>query len=41
MGDDLWTSRFILNRIAEDFGLVVNLDPKPMPVSVAYLGMRT
>lgn len=31
MGDDLWMSRFLLNRIAEDFGVVVSLDPKPIP----------
>lgn len=31
MGDDLWISRFILHRVAEDFGVVVSLDPKPIP----------
>jgi len=31
MGDHLWMSRFILHRVAEDFGVVVSLDPKPMP----------
>lgn len=31
MGDHLWMSRFILNRVAEDFGVVVSFDPKPMP----------
>ena len=31
MGDDLWVSRFILHRVAEDFGVVATLDPKPMP----------
>jgi len=30
MGDDLWMSRFLLHRVAEDFGIVVTLDPKPM-----------
>jgi glutamine synthetase len=30
MGDDLWMSRFLLHRIAEEFGVVVTLDPKPM-----------
>lgn len=24
-------ARFILHRVAEDFGVVVTLDPKPMP----------
>lgn len=28
--DDLWVSRYILHRIAEEFGVVVTLDPKPV-----------
>jgi len=31
MGDDLWMSRFLLHRVAEDFGVVVTFDPKPIP----------
>ena len=31
MGDHLWMARFILQRVAEDFGVVVTFDPKPMP----------
>jgi len=31
MGDELWISRYILHRVAEDFGVVVSLDPKPIP----------
>lgn len=31
VGDDLWMARFLLHRIAEDFGVVATLDPKPMP----------
>jgi glutamine synthetase len=31
MGDHLWMGRYILHRVAEDFGVVVTLDPKPMP----------
>lgn len=31
MGDHLWMSRFLLHRVAEDFGVIVTLDPKPMP----------
>lgn len=31
MGDDLWMARFLLHRVAEDFGVVVSIDPKPMP----------
>jgi len=30
MGDQLWTARYILHRVAEDFGISINLDPKPM-----------
>ncbi|XP_055371233.1 glutamine synthetase 1, mitochondrial-like [Condylostylus longicornis] len=29
--DDLWVSRYILQRITEDFGLTVTFDPKPIP----------
>jgi hypothetical protein len=32
MGDDLWMARFLLHRVAEDFGVVASLDPKPMKV---------
>jgi len=31
MGDDLWMGRYLLHRVAEDFGVVVTLDPKPIP----------
>jgi len=31
MGDHLWMARFLLHRVAEDYGVVVSLDPKPMP----------
>ncbi|KAJ8670656.1 hypothetical protein QAD02_001915 [Eretmocerus hayati] len=27
--DELWVSRFILHRVAEEFGVIVSLDPKP------------
>ena len=30
MGDHLWMARFILQRVAEDFGIIVTFDPKPM-----------
>ncbi|XP_012280293.1 glutamine synthetase 2 cytoplasmic [Orussus abietinus] len=29
-GDDLWMARFLLHRIAEEYGVVVTLDPKPV-----------
>lgn len=31
MGDHLWIARYLLHRVAEDFGVVVTFDPKPMP----------
>ncbi|XP_070540569.1 glutamine synthetase-like [Ptychodera flava] len=31
MGDHLWMARFLLQRVAEDFGVVVSFDPKPIP----------
>jgi glutamine synthetase len=31
MGDHLWVARYILHRVAEDFGVVASLDPKPIP----------
>jgi len=31
MGDELWMSRYLLHRVAEDFGVNVSLDPKPIP----------
>ena len=31
MGDHMWMSRFLLERVAEEFGIIVTLDPKPMP----------
>lgn len=31
MGDHLWVARFLLYRIAEDFGVKVSVHPKPIP----------
>jgi len=31
MGDELWLGRFILHRVAEEYGVVVTMDPKPIP----------
>ncbi|KAL3871877.1 hypothetical protein ACJMK2_039876 [Sinanodonta woodiana] len=31
MGDHLWVARYILHHVAEEFGAVVSLDPKPIP----------
>jgi len=30
MGDDLWMARYLLERVAEDFSVVVSFDPKPI-----------
>lgn len=30
MGDQLWMSRYILHRVAEDFGVIITFDPKPI-----------
>ena len=30
-GDDLWVSRYLLNRVCEKHGVVVSYDPKPIP----------
>lgn len=30
LSDMLWTARYVLHRVAEDFGVVINLDPKPI-----------
>lgn len=29
-GDQLWMSRYILQRVAEDYGIIVSFDPKPV-----------
>ncbi|CAM9659268.1 unnamed protein product, partial [Chrysoparadoxa australica] len=30
-GDDMWMSRYLLDRVCEDFGVIASLDPKPIP----------
>jgi len=30
MGDQLWVARFLLHKVAEEFGIIASLDPKPM-----------
>ncbi|KAK4517800.1 uncharacterized protein ATC70_001145 [Mucor velutinosus] len=30
MGDELWASRYLLERVAEDFGTIVSFHPKPI-----------
>ena len=41
MGDDLWVSRYLMQRIAEDFDVQVTLDPKPIPGDWNGAGMHT
>lgn len=36
VGDDLWIARYLLHRVAEDFGVIATLDPKPMPGLVFF-----
>ena len=31
MGDHLWMARYLLDRVAEDFGVKITYDPKPIP----------
>lgn len=31
MGDQLWVSRFLLHRIAEQYGIKITFAPKPIP----------
>lgn len=31
MADQLWMSRFLLNRVAEEFGAIISFAPKPIP----------
>ena len=30
-GDQMWVSRYLLQRVCEAFGVIVSLDPKPVP----------
>jgi len=30
VGDEIWVARWLLHRIAEDYGVVISTDPKPM-----------
>jgi len=31
IGDHLWISRYLLNRVGEELGIVISFDPKPIP----------
>ncbi|KAF2628640.1 glutamine synthetase [Macroventuria anomochaeta] len=41
MGDQLWMSRFILHRVAEEFGAKVTFAPKPIPGDWNGAGLHT
>ncbi|KKY21587.1 putative glutamine synthetase [Phaeomoniella chlamydospora] len=41
LGDQLWMSRFLLNRISEEFGAVVTFNPKPIPGDWNGAGLHT
>jgi len=41
LGDQLWMSRFILHRVAEDFGAKVTFAPKPIPGDWNGAGLHT
>ena len=41
VGDQLWMSRFLLNRISEEFGAVVTFNPKPIPGDWNGAGLHT
>ena len=40
-GDDMWMSRYILQRVCEDFQVYITLDPKPIPGDWNGAGMHT
>lgn len=41
VGDHLWMSRFILYRVAEEFGVVITFAPKPIPGDWNGAGLHT
>lgn len=41
IGDQVWMARYILHRIAEDYGVVASFDPKPMPGNWNGAGAHT
>ena len=40
-GDDLWMSRYLLHKVAEDFDVSVNIHPKPQSGDWNGSGMHT
>ena len=41
LGDHLWMSRFLLHRIAEEFGAKISFHPKPIPGDWNGAGLHT
>jgi len=41
LGDQLWMSRFLLQRVAEEFGAKVTFNPKPIPGDWNGAGLHT
>jgi glutamine synthetase len=41
LGDELWVSRWLLHRIAEEFGAKVSFQPKPIPGDWNGAGLHT
>ncbi|KAF2735332.1 glutamine synthetase [Polyplosphaeria fusca] len=41
LGDQLWMSRFLLHRVAEEFGVKVTFAPKPIPGDWNGAGLHT
>ena len=41
MGDQLWMSRFLLHRVAEEFGVQITFKPKPIPGDWNGAGLHT
>jgi len=41
VGDQLWMSRYILHRVAEEFGVKISFAPKPIPGDWNGAGLHT
>lgn len=41
LGDHLWMARFLLHRVAEEFGIVITFQPKPMKGDWNGTGLHT
>lgn len=41
MGDHLWMARFLLHRVAEEFGAKISVQPKPIPGDWNGAGLHT